>query len=495
MHNNGLLGKGIWGLDSSGDFRSKKRLSAWFLHSSSPNVREIVFAEIERVRMVTEREAEYMHHHLVSKKERQKRLLFLFQCDLLPGISGRILTSKALRESSSHRGRTVSLYAKALGYAAIVITNSCMLFYIFLFALRQTTARQNAWLRSFIVWLVMEILVVGTVVVFVTHFAIPAMIMKDVHVIKNKLLANIRDYHLSVRATGERRSSSATERERKGEKERSLNSAEYLFVSHKIAQRFSDLPIARFVIQFSTPWPRQTYQHVVDVSKKYGQRLAGVSSSLGVILLFFLSSFLSVPVGVQDVAIHSLFTISTGYLVLLHMRLFGIFPALAFIPLAFILVAIHFLLRSSMSRGWKTGAVEKGGGGVEEVHGQKKVKVVPYLPVVPARSGVVPSRRDSLVSGLTVMHRLKDQIESGEDFDINVLWSLHSDDEEEEEEEEEKDSASASEEEDSLWSSEYSIDSEFSPDVDTSDESDGDDLHRSVRRRIQHNPSGSGSFN
>ena len=48
------------------------------------------------------------------EKQRNNRLLYLFQCDLLPGITGKILESKEKRDNAKKDG--VSLSLKIFGY-------------------------------------------------------------------------------------------------------------------------------------------------------------------------------------------------------------------------------------------------------------------------------------------------------------------------------------------------------------------------------------------
>lgn len=77
----------------------------------------------------------------LSAIEKTKRLLFLFQCDLLPGLSRQILCSKGGRDSTASN-RPVTPWLKAIGYLIVLLADAAMLFYVFLFALQQSKVRQ-----------------------------------------------------------------------------------------------------------------------------------------------------------------------------------------------------------------------------------------------------------------------------------------------------------------------------------------------------------------
>ena len=303
-------------------------------------VAQVLLSELESVATTVGKERKRIDAISIHK-EKQRRLLYLFQRDLLPGVSGQILHAKVNREDIQLHG-VVSTTSKAIVYLLILSSNAAMLFYVFLFALGQTKYRQDAWFRSFMIWISMEIFVVGTVIVLLTHVVLPSLIMPDIAKIKDKLVDSIRDYQKDLK------NETAEEKADSGEK--LFNSAEFFFASSKLAKFYMDLPVANIISKFSTPWPRQSYQHVVDVSSRYDRRFSGLSSSAGIILFFFIGSFLNIPLGVQDGVLHSLFTVVVGYLVLLHIQLYNILPALAFIPLFAVCIVVHFIVLSNRNR-------------------------------------------------------------------------------------------------------------------------------------------------
>ena len=263
----------------------------------SKDVAEVLLSELELVAKTVEKERKRIDG-ISLQKEKQKRLLYLFQRDLLPGVSGQILHSKVNREDVQVHGVT-SITTKSIVYLLILSLNAAMLFYVFLFALGQTKYRQDAWFRSFLIWISMEIFVVGTVIVLLTHVVLPSLIMPDIAKIKGKLVDSIRDYQKDLK------NKIAEEKADAGEN--LFNSAAFFFASSKLAKVYMDLPVAKIISKFSTPWPRRSYQHVVDVSRRYDRRFSGLSSSAGIILFFFIGSFLNTPLRAEDGLLHSMY--------------------------------------------------------------------------------------------------------------------------------------------------------------------------------------------
>ena len=267
-----------------------------------------------------------------SKREKQQRLIYLFQRDLLPGISGQILESKTIRDSEKDRSG-VSLRTKIVGYAVVCGTNTAMLFYIFLFALQQTKVRQDAWFRSFMTWLGMDIILVCSMLVLISQIVIPSFVRKDLAKIKQKLISTIDNYRHKANA-------------KRIEKE--FNSADYLFVSTRLAkiEEFKNLEVAKIIANFHTPWPRQSYQYLKDYSHKYKSKFTIIFSSIGSVIVFLLGGFIQLPTAAQDAAVYSAFSAGFGYTVVLLAELYNLYPALIAIPVVMGIIFIHFLIRA-----------------------------------------------------------------------------------------------------------------------------------------------------
>lgn len=280
----------------------------------------------------------------VADVEKSKRLLYLFQKDLLPGISGQILESKDARDHVQMSA--VSKTAKTASWAFLFLLNGGMLFYIFLFAISQDSARQSAWAKSFAMWLVAEIFFVSTCMVLLTHVALPAFIMKDVQKIKKKLVDSLLHYHRQIRSAGLYAADQAAP-----PSQSSFNAAEYLFVSYRLAKTMPKVKTAQIISRYSTVWPRQSYQHVVDLSKSYDRKYAALTRSASLVVVFFLTNLLSVPLAIQDMVVHMASTAVIGYTFLVHIQLYTIYPVLVIIPTLFVGVVVHFFVRAAARSG------------------------------------------------------------------------------------------------------------------------------------------------
>ena len=347
--------------------------------------------------------------NLSSERMKNKRLLFLFQRDLLPGLQGEILEIKDKRDnlSGSFFSEGVSLRAKIASWAFLGLLDVGMLFYVFLFAVSQDSHRQAAWGRSFAVWLVFEVVLISSVFCLVIHVLLPSLLMKNLFQVKKKLVESLQRYHQSLRSdlleeeptTSLKKSldkhendqdnddddddtliddhqeeeeddeedeedlsnlhqpakPSALRRLTKNQKkpaqaqamgqgsaslvQSSFNAARYLFLSHRLASLHRELKVARIILQFQSPYPKQSYQYVNDISKKYNKKFAAFIRSGSVVLVFLLTNFLSVPIALQDLFVQVFVTGLLGYLIYLHLLLFQVFPGLVVLP-ALLLVAI-----------------------------------------------------------------------------------------------------------------------------------------------------------
>jgi hypothetical protein len=305
-------------------------------------VADVVLDELEDVHVLLAHEIKRLRIQLSSDRYCNKRLLFMFQRDLMPGISGQILESKDSRDTQSVP-TPIRMRWKYVGWSYLILQNIGMLFYVMLFALYQTQQRQNAWVRSFGIWLGMEVVVISTVTVLLMNLLLPAMLMKDVQSVREKLTQSIVQYHQRLHRQDRKKeyahdadASDSEEDEGKNEeqdKEKAFNAAEYLFVSYRMAKEFSKLTIAKIILQYQSPWPRRSYHYATNNTKRdYDGRLNALYRSMGLLLIFVLTNLLNVPVNVQDMIIKSLTTVVFGYLMYVQTQLYAISPALVFIP-------------------------------------------------------------------------------------------------------------------------------------------------------------------
>jgi hypothetical protein len=332
---------GLWGLSKTGEFISATGSKGSFSRSSGPSsIENTIKTELHGVRSQLANEFDMFSLGYRDGHEKGQRLLFLFQKDLMPGVNGQILESKQKRDS--HKPVARSPASKLAGWLFIVLINLGMLFYIMLFALQETRQRQSAWFQSFMIWLVLDVILVSTAVVYVTHVFIPMIIMRDVAKIKNKLLSTVRDHYAALK------------RARNGGLEDSIseqfNAAEHLFVSYRLAKLFPALGESGIILRYSTAWPKQSYHHHVDVTKTYSAKYTALTKAASMLLIFVLTNLLSIPPTLQDMVIHIASTATIGYTMLLHVQLFAIYPALVILPTMLAAILAHFLVKGGRAR-------------------------------------------------------------------------------------------------------------------------------------------------
>jgi hypothetical protein len=277
-----------------------------------------------------------------------------------------------------------------------------MLFYIFLFAVNQDSHHQLAWGRSLALYLLLDITFISSFTVIFYHVLLPMMIHRDVEKIKKKLSESVRDYCYTLEKKKEKELEEEEEKELHEEeddeddydfgfeldedddddddeldmdmlqhrKEKTKSSAnvkednkhnkneeekkqlpfdavKYLFVSYRMAQLYADdacLPAAQLILNYSSPWPKQSYLRTVDLKGDFSESYTAVTRAISIVVIFFLTNLLATPIGIQDMILQMVTTVTFGYTLLVHIQLYQIFPALVIVPVS-ALLAISVYLR------------------------------------------------------------------------------------------------------------------------------------------------------
>jgi hypothetical protein len=111
--------------------------------------------EIKHSRLYASREIHLLNH--ISEQNKGKRLLELFQKDLLIGVKVDIVTNlryeDKLEDTSDCVLRPIHVWVKALCLSMIATINIFFLTYVFLFSMNQDKLGQAAFLRVFCMWL------------------------------------------------------------------------------------------------------------------------------------------------------------------------------------------------------------------------------------------------------------------------------------------------------------------------------------------------------
>jgi hypothetical protein len=152
----------MWGLDDRGNFKHGQRctqdgekLFGWnsikhfvvgffnfvvgLFIEEAIDIESAVLQDIRKVRTAVQ--LEMGREEAVDANYMGRRLLYLFQKDLLPGVSGEIMESKNARDQKISKQR--SPWLQGACWLVIAALNVGMLFYILLFSLQQTPDRQR----------------------------------------------------------------------------------------------------------------------------------------------------------------------------------------------------------------------------------------------------------------------------------------------------------------------------------------------------------------
>jgi hypothetical protein len=303
---------------------------------------------------------------------RKKRLLYLFVKDLSGGVCAEVLSSKTQRDSMAMTTATtrVSAQTKFFGWVFVGLLNFGMLFYVYLFAMQQTQSRQSAWFVSFVIWLVFEIFISSTGLVFLVHLMIPLFIFAEMTKIKQKVLKDLMLFRenclkkkkkqrnltkAKAMATAMTPSSAPSpeaggETEKEAGKDIEFNAAKYLFTSWRVASLFPEMDESELILQFRTTWPKKrfgTEEATNQLSSDYDQTV--VTTAVSRVLLYFLTSLLQFHEVIQDAILQIVCNSGWGYVGLMLIRLSTIHPLLPALPVFALLLCIHFAFRSAKS--------------------------------------------------------------------------------------------------------------------------------------------------
>jgi hypothetical protein len=128
-----------------------------------------------------------------------------------------------------------------------------------------------------------------------------------------------------------------------------FNAAKYLFVSMRLAEEFPDNKASKLILEFSTPWPRQSYQYTQNVSNMYNKKHSSFLRGGSVILFFLITNMSGLPSDMQDFLLNGLFVSAGGGVVYAFISLYSVSPFLVCVPVVVLLVAVHWLVRWNSS--------------------------------------------------------------------------------------------------------------------------------------------------
>lgn len=164
-----------------------------------------------------------------------------------------------------------------------------------------------------------------------------------------------------------------------------------------------------------SPWPKQSYKRTSDLSKGYTGKFTAINRSVSTLLMFFVTSFLSVPASVQDMAMQVSGTAVAGYTLLLHVQLYKIYPVLIVVPVLVLAAVAHFLAKSGSGKQTSVSPdllVDKNKGDAAHVDAHH---IVAPSPVQGQRKAHV-TRRASVAQGMAVARIAGQAVEADADW-------------------------------------------------------------------------------
>lgn len=225
-----------------------------------------------------------------------------------------------------------------------------MLFYLFLFALQQSASNQRDWWRSFLMWMMMDALLLSTANVVLTHYLLPSFSKNEVRVAENELknfILKHQDIASSDPSTAVTATAVAPLPHPVSTVNASFDSSEFFFVSKRVAREFPDLPESEWIQTYSTPWPRRSYANVKDVARQVEQHgstveavVAHVLSFATVFVVVIFTTYVRLPSSVRELFTEMAATSAIGYSFMFELMLYRISPYLAAAPLLLILFIV-----------------------------------------------------------------------------------------------------------------------------------------------------------
>jgi hypothetical protein len=348
------------------------RLTSWGQSTTESRHKDTVqdlIEELAHIRTEASRECQYMQKiddtsaaddQEIILLTKRKRLLYLFMKDLAVGVSESILSNQAQRASSPISLLVlngVPFWQKQLSWIFILFMNFGLLFYVYLFAMNQTHSRQSAWFHSFQIWLIFEIFISATSIVIFNQLLIPLMVLVNVTKIKEKVLADLmafRESYLNHSPLDEEignqqiphhtsRTTHNTSQQQTTQQRFIFNSAEYLFISWRVAKDCPEISESRLIHQFTTPWPKKKYgEKQLGIASGYDQDV--VASGVSQVSFYFIDCLLHCHLLIQDILIQTLCNTGFGLLGLCLIRLFSIHPMLPIAVVGTLFLIICYLL-------------------------------------------------------------------------------------------------------------------------------------------------------
>jgi hypothetical protein len=342
-----------------------------------------ILEEIKHSRLYASREIHLLNH--ISEQNKGKRLLELFQKDLLIGVKVDIVTNlryeDKLEDTSDCVLRPIHVWVKALCLSVIATINIFFLTYVFLFSMNQDMLGQAAFLRVFCMWLAVEVIVVSTLSMVVTRMLLPLWATYwEAAKAKQGMLRAIRKAFTQSTDVVPQPSSSSSVIE--GRTRGLLNLCPYFFLSHRVAVAYPKLRESRVVRSFRSSYPKQAFALPTRAySREHSLKFIGLAllNSINTFVLYTVSGFVNSFMGYQIVSVINWCLL--GYISSLKDNVFNTGGAGGVTAMVFLWLVFLYMLNDMIGR---ANAIFKEQNDLtKKIHSMKKVKRFPPEQVVP----------------------------------------------------------------------------------------------------------------
>ena len=356
---------GMWHLDSEGRFIGSDLNHNLPILNSLERIKSLCFPkpavlsiydDLEAIHESERREMPFFHTNKHEDDALNSRLMFLFQCDLIAGFQSKVIKDKTNRDK--HIPSPKHALFRALAWLLILSQNGMMLSYVMLFALEQSEVNQRAWVYSFLLWIIIDIFLISTGTVILTHIILPRLVMSEVEKNKLRMIELIRKFHENVinqnglmmtqvpnEVIGFDQSMKAANNNQEMKETNTspfvFNAANYFFVSMRIAEKFPDLIVSRLIRQFVSHLPRKHHQY--SASQSYGMSFLFISKGITLILFFIISGMIDLPPSIQDMLLEIVTTLGFGAVMMMFIDLYHIYPLLILLPIFVVSVVFHYI--------------------------------------------------------------------------------------------------------------------------------------------------------
>ena len=205
-------------------------------------------------------------------EEQGKRLLYLFQKDLLERSVAEIVENKAMIRHREWQQKPVDRRWKVATMGFIIVLDIMMILYVFLFGIEHDRPYQMAWLLALVFWIFLEVCFVSVLVMVISAFMIPAAVLSESKRVKSIMINTVYDYQSKAMDVDYFNSDVDSDSS-------TFNAAQFLFLSSQLAVRFPDNLGSRIVREYKTTSP----QHSRDIAVKLTSNLKLIDR--GILLL------------------------------------------------------------------------------------------------------------------------------------------------------------------------------------------------------------------